>query len=131
MAAKLAEHGRSREGDERNAALGVEAVDCVNEAEARDLDQVLGWLTAPPVAERHAAGERHVAAHELLAHLRLAQAVVAREEILVAGEASCRVARSVAHVLSPVIPPEDSDAASTMVEEEGGARHGPGPPLTQ
>src|SRR5262249_41833970 len=41
VAAQLAEHRRRRERHERDPALGVEAVDGVDQAEARDLEQIL------------------------------------------------------------------------------------------
>ena len=50
--AKLAENGRRRVGDERGAALGVEAVECLDEAQARDLNQVLELLGGAPIAKR-------------------------------------------------------------------------------
>src|SRR5947207_6384580 len=86
MAAELAEHGRRGEGDERYSAVGVEAVDRVDEPEACHLDQVLGRLAAAAIAQRHAASEWQVAPHELLADGRLAEAVVTTQKLRVVGE---------------------------------------------
>ena len=47
MALQLPEDGGDGEGREGGAALGVEAVDRLDQSDARDLDQIVEWLNAP------------------------------------------------------------------------------------
>ena len=82
VALQLAEDRRRGEGRERRAALGVEAVDRVDQAEAGDLDQVVGRLAGAAVAHCQPLREGQVAAHQLLADLRIAGAGEARPELL-------------------------------------------------
>ena len=67
VAPQLAEDRRHRVGREREPALGVPAVDGLDEADGRDLDQVVERLAGAPVAQRQRAGERHVALDQRLA----------------------------------------------------------------
>ena len=80
MALELAEDGRDGERRERRLARRVEAVDRLQQAERRDLDQVVELLPAALVAARELAGERQEARDELLARGRIALAVVADEQ---------------------------------------------------
>ena len=66
VAAKLAEDRRRRVGDEAVAALGVEAVERLDQAEARDLDQVLELLGGAAVAKREGARQGQEAPDQLL-----------------------------------------------------------------
>ena len=72
VAFELAEDRRRGEGGEGDAALGVEAVDRVDQAEAGDLEEVVEGLAGAAVAQRQPLGERQVAAHQLLADRRVA-----------------------------------------------------------
>ena len=80
MALELAEDGRDGERRERRLARGVEAVDRLQQAERRDLDQIVELLAAALVAARELARERQEALHELLARGRVTLAVVAHEQ---------------------------------------------------
>ena len=82
MATKLAEDRRRRVGGEGDTALGVEAVERLDEAEARDLDQVLERLAAAAVARSEPPDERHEAARELLADDGIAGAREPIEEVV-------------------------------------------------
>ena len=68
MALQLPEDGGDGEGREGGAALGVEAVDRLDQSDARDLDQIVEWLNAR-VARGEASSERHEALDQL-AHRR-------------------------------------------------------------
>ena len=92
VAAQLAEDRRPGEGRERDAALGVEALERRDEAEAGDLDQVLARLDPAAVAHREAAGEGQEAADELLAGVLVAGAGVAFEQLGFHRRARCRAA---------------------------------------
>src|SRR5665811_2231676 len=80
---ELAEDGRRGERGEGDAALGVEAVDRVEQAEVGDLEQVVEGLAGAAVAQRQPFGEGHVAAHELLAARLVAVAGEAAPELAV------------------------------------------------
>ena len=67
VAAQLAEDRRDGVGGEREAAVGVPAVDGLDEADGGDLDQVVERLGRAAVAQREGAGERHVALDQHLA----------------------------------------------------------------
>ena len=64
---ELAEDGRDGEARERGLAARVEAVDRLQQAERRDLDEVVERLAAALVAARELARERQEALHERLA----------------------------------------------------------------
>src|SRR5262245_21667616 len=70
MALELAEDGGDGEGRERGSALGVEAVDRLDEPDARDLHEVVEGLGPAGVTRRQAPGERHEATDQLLTHDR-------------------------------------------------------------
>ena len=67
VALELAEDRGDGEGREGGAALGVEAVDRLDQADARDLDQVVERLGAARVPGREPPRERHEALDQLLA----------------------------------------------------------------
>ena len=110
VAAQLAEDRRPGEGGERHPALGVVALERRDEAEARDLDQVVARLDAAAVAHREAAGEGQEAAHELLARALVAGLGVAAQQLVLGRQrlapATCparrqrspRAAAFVAHI---------------------------------
>ena len=72
VALELAEDRRHRERRERRLARRVEAVDRLQQAERRDLDEVVELLAAALVAPRELARQRQEALHELLARGRIA-----------------------------------------------------------
>src|SRR4051794_21283656 len=82
VALQLADDGRDRVRGELATALGVEALDRAQQADARDLDEVVERLGAAAVAARQAAGERHEALDELVAGGEVAEARVAAEQAL-------------------------------------------------
>ena len=84
MALDLAEHGRHREGGERDPPVGIEAVDRLQEAERRDLHDVLQRLGLAPVAHGDLAGESHEALDELLARVLVVLFLEAQEQLTVA-----------------------------------------------
>ena len=86
VAAQLAEDRRPGEGRERDAALGVVALQRRDEPEAGDLEQVVAGLDSAAVAHREAAGERQEAAHELLARVLVARARVVAQQLLLGRE---------------------------------------------
>jgi len=71
MALQLAEDRRRGEGGEGGAPVGVEAVDRVDETEARDLQEVVEGLARPAVAKGEVFREGQVAADQLLADRRV------------------------------------------------------------
>ena len=80
VALELAEDRRDGERRERRLALGVEAIDRLEQPERRDLDQVVELLAAALVAPCELACERQEALHELLARGRVVLAVVADQQ---------------------------------------------------
>jgi hypothetical protein len=82
VALELADDRRHRVGREVAAAVGVEAVDRVDEADARDLDEVVERLGAAVVAAGEPAGERQEALDELIAGGDVAEAGVPAEQPL-------------------------------------------------
>ena len=80
VALDLAEDGRHRVAGERDLALEVEAVDRLDQAEARDLEEVVEGLLGALVAAGELARERQEALDEHLAVDRVALVQVAREE---------------------------------------------------
>ena len=79
VAAQLPEDGRHGVAREREAAAGFPAVDRLDQPDRRDLDQVVERLGGAAVAQREAAGERHVPLDQLGAGTRLAVLVALRE----------------------------------------------------
>src|SRR5215208_3717579 len=68
MTLELAEDRRHRVAGECDPAVGIEAVERLDEPEARDLDEVVQRLAVAAVARGEAPREGHEAARELLAH---------------------------------------------------------------
>ena len=80
VALELAEHGRHRVGRERGLARGIEAIDRLDQAERRDLDEVVERLVGAPVPARHSARQRQQPLDELFACGLITVPVVADEE---------------------------------------------------
>ena len=93
VAFELAEDGRRGEGAEGDAAVGVEAVDGVDQGEAGDLQEVVEGLAGAPVAARQAFGEVDVPAHQLLADRRIAGRREPAPELAFVGEVLLRPRR--------------------------------------
>ncbi len=68
VALELAEDRRRGKGGEGDAALGVEAIDRVEQAEVGDLEQIVEGLAGAAVAQGKPLGKGHVAPHQLLAN---------------------------------------------------------------
>ena len=83
VALELAEHRRHRVGGERGLARGIEAVDRLDQAEGRDLHQVVQRLVGAPVTAGHPAREREQPFHEFLARSLIAVPVIADEQAAV------------------------------------------------
>ena len=81
VALELAQDRRRRVARELRPAAGVEAVDRLDQAEARDLEEVVERLVRVRVAQREVAGERQEPLGELLARGEVAVAVVADQEL--------------------------------------------------
>ena len=81
VAAKLAQDGRRRVGDERPSALEVEPVERLDEPQAGDLDQVLELLGGPAVAQRQGPRQGQEAANQLLLQCRIARLRVAAKQL--------------------------------------------------
>ena len=77
VALELAEDRRDGVAREGDVALGVEAVDRLDQAERRDLDEVLQRLLGALVATRELAGERQEALDQRLARRRIAVVLMA------------------------------------------------------
>ena len=89
MAAKLAQDRRRGVGVEALAALRIEAVKRLDQAQARDLDQILERLGGAAVAKREASRQGKEAVNELLLELRVAgRRVAAQKRILINYEAA-------------------------------------------
>ena len=80
VALDLPEDGRHRIARERDLALEVEAVDRLDQAQARDLEEVVEGLLGALVAARELARERQEALDEHLAVDRVALVQITREE---------------------------------------------------
>ena len=83
MTLELAHDRRDRIGGELRAALQVEAVDRLDQADRRDLDEVLELLAAPGVAPRERLGERKVVLDQPLAGSEVTTLVVGAQELSV------------------------------------------------
>ena len=80
MAPNLADDGRHRVARELDAAVDVEAVHRLDQAERTDLDEVLERLTASRVAGGEGPDERHQLHERLLPRAFVAGSVVRDEE---------------------------------------------------
>ena len=81
VALELAEDGGRGIARELRAAPGLEAVDGLDQAEARDLQQVVERLVGVGVAQGEIAGQRQEALHELLPGGEITVVVVSNEEL--------------------------------------------------
>src|SRR5690606_8907766 len=98
VALELAQDRRRGVAGEAVAQGRIEAVDRLDQAQARDLVQILGRLAAAGVAVGEAARERHEAGDELLLHGGIARAVVPREQRRLVGQTLLRAGdRSLQH----------------------------------
>ena len=80
MALQLAEDRRRGVARELRPAAGLEAVDRLDQAEARDLKQVVEGLVGVRVAQREIARQREETLHELLARGKVCELVVANQQ---------------------------------------------------
>jgi hypothetical protein len=71
------------ERGERGSALDVEAVDRLDQAKARDLEQVVERLSGPRIPAGKVARERHEAVNKLLARALISGFLPAAKEFLV------------------------------------------------
>ena len=85
VALDLAEDRRDRVGGERDLALGVEAVDRLDQADRRDLEEVVERLARALVAAGELARQRQEALDELLARPGVAGAVAQEQLAVLAG----------------------------------------------
>ena len=83
VALDLADDVRGRVGGQLDAAVDVEAVDRLDQADAADLDEIVELLAAVGVAPRQRADEREVLLDQLLARGEVAVLVVAAQQRLV------------------------------------------------
>jgi hypothetical protein len=93
VALELAEDRRDGERGEGGLALGVEAVDRLEQAERRHLDEVVERLAAALVASRELAGEGQEALDEGLAGRRVAALVELHQQTPVLARARGTVVR--------------------------------------
>ena len=101
VALDLADDVGRRVRRQLDAALEVEAVDRLDEADGADLDEVVEVLAARGVAPRQRPHQREVHGDELLARLAVAVQVVAAQQVLVelvrlVAPAALRVGRALA-----------------------------------
>src|SRR5215217_3064702 len=80
MALQLAQDGGRGVTRELRPAVGLEAVDGLDQAEARDLEQVVEGLVGVRVAEREVARQREEALYELLTRGEVSVCVVAHQQ---------------------------------------------------
>jgi hypothetical protein len=64
---QLTEDGGHGERTKARATFGIEAIDRLHQAKACDLEQVLEWLAATPVAQRQRPRHRHESPRQLVA----------------------------------------------------------------
>src|SRR5829696_3494346 len=83
MALDLAKHRGNRVAREAAPAVGVVAVHSLDEAHARDLNQVLERLASMTVTRRKLPRQRHEADHQLIASFEVPLPVVAQKEPVV------------------------------------------------
>jgi hypothetical protein len=81
VALQLSEDGGGGVARELRPATGLEAIDGLDQAEARDLEQVVERLVGVGVAKREVAGQRQEALDELLPRDQIAVVVVADEQL--------------------------------------------------
>jgi hypothetical protein len=83
VAPELAEDGRRRERAERRTALRVESLDRLQEADRRDLDEILVGDSAVAVTVREVMGDTEVPLDEIVAQGAIPGALI-REEVGIA-----------------------------------------------
>src|SRR4051794_10111424 len=83
MPLDLADDVRRRVRRQLDAAIEVETVDGLDQADRPDLDEILELLATVGVAPRQRADERHVLLDQLLARVQIPVLVVAAEQELV------------------------------------------------
>src|SRR5918995_2119865 len=92
---QLAEDGRDGEGGERRAAPGVEAVYGLDQAQARDLEQVVEGLGATGISRGEPPRERHEALDQLRAQGGCRTLCVAPQQHFLARQVLCHAGRRV------------------------------------
>jgi hypothetical protein len=105
----LAGDRRYGEGGERKAALGIEAVDRLQQAKARDLEEIVEGPLIALVATREMACERQVSLDEQVAIGRVAAVAVPGEERVVSAGGVPRRPRRL-----PAAPPPRLQRASSI-----------------
>ena len=118
VALDLAQDGRHREAREGEPAVEVEAVDGVDEAQARDLEEVIEGLLGALVAACQLARQRQEALDEHLAIDRIALVQVAREQCAILLGAAIAHADS----LRTGAPPRSAAAGTRSGESSDGDR---------
>src|SRR5439155_17029293 len=98
MALELAQDRRDGVAGEGDVAIGVEAVDRLDEPERRDLEEVLERLLGALVAARELARQQQEALDERLARRGVAVALVAQEQLAVLASPLRPARGGVAHV---------------------------------
>jgi len=82
VALELAEDGRNRERGERGPPAGVEAVYCLDQTQARDLQKIIERLVRAAVAPRQLACERQKALNQLLTSAGIALLLPPDEQLV-------------------------------------------------
>src|SRR5947208_4871913 len=98
MALELAQDRRDGVAGEGDVAIGVEAVDRLDEPERRDLEEVLERLLGALVAARELARQRQEALDERLARGGVALALLAQKELAILSGPLRPAGGGVAHV---------------------------------
>ena len=80
VALELAQDRRRRKGRERDAAIGIEAVDRLQQPERRDLDEILGLRVVMPVALGEVPGERQELGRQRVACRDITMVAIALEQ---------------------------------------------------
>ena len=88
VAAELTGHGRTGERPERHPAVGVEALDGLEHADPRDLDEVVDRLAATAESHRLPAGEVEVVLDESVPDRRVTGAAIGAEPLQRLGRIS-------------------------------------------
>jgi len=82
VTAHLTEDGGHRKRGERVAPQGIEAVQCLQQAQRCDLEEIVKWLGGAVITPGQAACQRHEARHQRLARLAVAVLVPAVKQLL-------------------------------------------------
>ena len=87
---QLSDDRERRERRERHAALRLESIDRVQQADVRDLDEVLERFPAPHEPSREILGERLEPFDESIARVRLAlEPLEQRLDVVIVARRSC------------------------------------------